>query len=369
MPLPPPSLRRTSKQKDNNLFLDDVLSNARHPTKPTLVLLEYDVSSSPWPLVRQLLQESSRTLILALSNARNDLFGNRETDRASDVDTFLDWTEHVPGFEAASYGDRGWMDLRSLMNEALERATLTTEASQTPLTVLVDSVDTLLDDIGSTSAVQRFLSDTLRSLSCLPGSRLVLPIHASSALLPLIIPISFSQHLAVVTLYSPTRVRGVWEMYMVTPNSDEARFWKLLQGSGPSDILSEEREWREGVVKVFTRTGSGKGSGTNTTLEGWAIGEDGLAVACRWDELVSLRGLTRSGTDAPNQVVSDEKQAKSSLNTLPFNLSLTESQQEAKAQVPLPYAHQGQDLGMTIHYDPDSADDMDDEDPDEDLDL
>ena len=71
---------------------------------------------------------------------------------------------------------------------------------------------------------------------------------------------------------------------------------------------------------------------------------------------------------------------------LSFNLNLTPSQQAARAQVPLPYMHQGpfhavlqgpeaydELLGDstqgTIYYDPDSADDIDDDDPDEDLDI
>ena len=62
--------------------------------------------------------------------------------------------------------------------------------------------------------------------------------------------------------------------------------------------------------------------------------------------------------------------------SLSFNLGLTEAQQRSRAQVPLPYAHEGE-LGETavtalpavILYDPDSADDLDDDDPDEDLDI
>lgn len=74
-----------------------------------------------------------------------------------------------------------------------------------------------------------------------------------------------------------------------------------------------------------------------------------------------------------------------------FNLNLTPEQQQSRAQVPLPYAHEG---AATLHcicvwvliycltgkpaptatpaailYDPDSADDLDDDDPDEDLDI
>lgn len=78
-------------------------------------------------------------------------------------------------------------------------------------------------------------------------------------------------------------------------------------------------------------------------------------------------------------------------HNLPFNLSLTKAQQHSRAQVPLPYAHEGLHVslltlhylkysdtgqpednsgaGGAIYYDPDSADDIDEDDPDEDLDI
>jgi elongator complex protein 5 len=80
---------------------------------------------------------------------------------------------------------------------------------------------------------------------------------------------------------------------------------------------------------------------------------------------------------------------------VPFNLTLTASQHQSRARVPLPYSHNGEasyvefywptpNVGAVlpgqdtanktsdpavIHYDPDSADDIDDDDPDEDLDI
>lgn len=57
-----------------------------------------------------------------------------------------------------------------------------------------------------------------------------------------------------------------------------------------------------------------------------------------------------------------------------FELNLTPEQRESRAKVPLPYAHKGipdseKGASGAILYDPDSADDIDDDDPDEDLDI
>lgn len=51
---------------------------------------------------------------------------------------------------------------------------------------------------------------------------------------------------------------------------------------------------------------------------------------------------------------------------LTFNLSLTDSQRQAKDNVVLPYLPK---TGATVDYEPDEADDFDDDDPDEDLEI
>ncbi|XP_046579631.1 elongator complex protein 5-like isoform X1 [Haliotis rubra] len=60
---------------------------------------------------------------------------------------------------------------------------------------------------------------------------------------------------------------------------------------------------------------------------------------------------------------------------LPFNLSLTDSEKAARSQVKLPYIKDNEGAksepqgGGKIFYQPDDADDFDEEDPDEDLDI
>ncbi|XP_071110082.1 elongator complex protein 5-like [Haliotis cracherodii] len=60
---------------------------------------------------------------------------------------------------------------------------------------------------------------------------------------------------------------------------------------------------------------------------------------------------------------------------LPFNLSLTDSEKAARSQVKLPYIKDNKggepeiQVGGKIFYQPDDADDFDEEDPDEDLDI
>lgn len=55
-----------------------------------------------------------------------------------------------------------------------------------------------------------------------------------------------------------------------------------------------------------------------------------------------------------------------------FNLSLTDRQREEKERVELPFTRGGGEAngsGAIIIYEPDSADDLDESDPDEDLEI
>lgn len=114
----------------------------------------------------------------------------------------------------------------------------------------------------------------------------------------------------------------------------------------------------EFVVELIIR-GVGAEGGRRTTeriLEGW----DGKGTE-RFERLGSLKALlSRKETDV---------KPLDPMQNVPFNLHLTKSQEESRGRVPLPYVHQSSATCSTIYYEPDSADDIDDDDPDEDLDI
>jgi len=121
---------------------------------------------------------------------------------------------------------------------------------------------------------------------------------------------------------------------------------------------------QEMVVEVLVRggvNGSGRRRGAERVLEGW-----NSAGACELSALESLKSLWVR--------IAVEASTSDPTKNLSFNLNLTPSQQQSRAEVPLPYAHEGRPQETTtssasIFYDPDSADDIDDDDPDEDLDI
>ncbi|KAG8807969.1 hypothetical protein FRC17_004197 [Serendipita sp. 399] len=159
---------------------------------------------------------------------------------------------------------------------------------------------------------------------------------------------------------------------------------ETLKSRHRSNIRQYESET---VVEVVRRT-SNLRKGVERSLEGikcWNTGEGGLEI-CPLGRLDSLEGCfkRKEGDGTSSAVEGGDPNRPDPTRNLPFNLGLTEEQQASRARVPLPYAHTGEDGSKAqniddekdsagkqavIYYDPDSADDLDDEDPDEDLDL
>ena len=102
---------------------------------------------------------------------------------------------------------------------------------------------------------------------------------------------------------------------------------------------------------------------------------------------MTLSQLPPTASSSTNQ---DSSAPPSSTPLSTFNLSLTDSQRESRSAVPVPYAHEGSDASLSddeagnkpasgfafgkpggggIYYEPDEGDDMDEDDPDEDLEF
>jgi elongator complex protein 5 len=146
------------------------------------------------------------------------------------------------------------------------------------------------------------------------------------------------------------------------------------RGEGEKYVLEERKDRRgtECVVEIIVRERGGR-KGVERVLEGMKIDEESV-VGCSWEELDLLKELVAILRKGKVQTSNQESTSTDPTHALSFNLNLTPAQQEARAQVPLPYAHEDASIsapgsGGHILYDPDSADDLDDEDPDEDLDI
>ncbi|KAJ3507709.1 hypothetical protein NLJ89_g6151 [Agrocybe chaxingu] len=250
-----------------------------------------------------------------------------------------DWIERVPGYDGA--------DSQSELLELVEKAL---QDPLRPTNIIVDSIDTLLTDKGS-------LSETYKCLFkvCALVKRHSIPFHLAPPHLPNVLfliprahnrPPNGPPHAPRDRVpYAPTSTLTSPKILGSVPACGE--------GSGnPSEF----------VVELIVREGAGRKRVVERVLEGWSSALDGPC------DLVALEGL-KHFVKKPRQEVSGPDPTQN----LSFNLNLTSSQQESRSQVPLPYAHEGKPIANVtpgaIFYDPDSADDIDDEDPDEDLDI
>ncbi|THH11101.1 hypothetical protein EW145_g877 [Phellinidium pouzarii] len=286
---------------------------------------------------------------------------NRKSPNA--IPCVLDWTSEVRGFHDMPID---WRKRTAAIESAVKK-------SAKPVTVVIDSVDTLEEDLESPAETYKFLSQILASIrSRNDTSQLVCHLTSLSAVLPLLKQPSFSSSLLHLTAHPPVLLTHIATAYLAPPPSstsdsfapENLRFWRVF-------IPLAERI-RDVESLVFGTNGEGGAGGSSLdelvvevqddggverVLEGWCTTKGGSIAL---EDLDSLKSVWRK------HVV--EHSAPDPTKNLTFNLNLTESQHTSRSQVPLPYEHDGGQKAQIL-YDPDSADDIDDEDPDEDLDI
>lgn len=330
------------------------------------------------------------------------------------VPDVTDWSDPVSVIlEVVSTCEHGLLAAR-----VLRLISAHTDPSSTALSIICESVDTLIQDYGS-------LAHTYKQLKALMSivqgrsthSRLFLSVSAESPLIPLLSTPSFSPSISWIALHSPLLIRHLAVSYLMPPppHSPPEKFWALFspaaaRGEGERLVFSSsltveedeivQRGFTEGVVEVVTRGVSSVSSkrGVERTIEGWRLMNSQVHVqSVPWNELASLSDISpKLRAEPTSPEVSGPTlglHSSSAIQTNPmislsFNLNLTDKQHAARSEVPLPYAHRGMSYlkckimifevycatGQTtqdglILYDPDSADDVDDDDPDEDLDI
>jgi len=149
------------------------------------------------------------------------------------------------------------------------------------------------------------------------------------------------------------------------PASPPVKFWGIFvpvsERGGESDrlVYGPDGEGSGGagsgelVVEVLLRKSSGRKKGVERSLEGWSRGSP-----CELTELESLKGIWNK--KPISQVYLDAnffescpelflfKAPPDSTQDVSFNLNLTPSQRKSRAQVPLPYAHEGQSISHRV---------------------
>ncbi|KAJ7597090.1 hypothetical protein C8J56DRAFT_1041322 [Mycena floridula] len=316
-----------------------------------LLLLQSSSGQSSLSIVRRLIRQR-RTLLFSF------LY---EFEASEDLEIH-NYLHHVPGYGSL------WLELKAQILRIVR-----SKAGQS-IDVVIDSVDTIASDAESDSETFLFLHELFSIVAQDKSSRLILHLCTPSSILPLLADTSFSPSLVHLIAHPPVILTHIAAELstLPPPAGDDAKFWAVF-------LPIQEREYEtdhlvfgakgegignpsEFVVEVIVRAKdlSGRRKGVERVLEGWN------GSPCELNELQSLKGLWKKTGAGPSTAPLDPAQ------NLSFNLNLTPSQQASRAKIPLPYAHEGKSIANAppaIFYDPDSADDLDDDDPDEDLDI
>lgn len=231
-----------------------------------------------------------------------------------------------------------------------------------PTTVVIDSLETLLSDTGSVSAAVTLL----KKLRKRQNTALILHVvqsHESKDLVAHLSQTSFSPSLVVHTAYPTSLLLHISANYMTLPPplSPEPKFWSVFlpisERQHDIDVIvyggegSGSHVAKEFVVETISRggqNGSRRRRAVERNLRGWKS-PNGF---CELKDLPQFGGLWGSNKITIETVCACEffdstaltrcqNTAVDPTTNLPFNLNLTPSQQAARAQVPLPYMHQG----------------------------
>lgn len=290
-------------------------------------------------------------------------------------------------------------------------------AVATPSQVYIDSLphlSALSTSSPSSSAnftALRLIRDVLCRLSSAP-SRLTLLLPHTSPLLRDLSRASFSSTLTCLRLHPPAILDRHAEEHLVKPpeTGDLAtpgnRSWSLMQRAEESwvDVMAEgSSDWAVGtmgagaLVELTVRKAHGGSSkGMTRSLEGLVVGHRRRLFGRRWQELPDLgASVAAASSPTPNEGGSHQVAGASSREDnasttasqqhpsqadTSFNLGLTAEQLASRATVPIPYAYDGTSGGAgvtssggggmpVILFEPGSEDDVDEDDPDEDLDF
>ncbi|KAG9125750.1 hypothetical protein FRC07_006379 [Ceratobasidium sp. 392] len=364
---------------------------------PSIVLLQHDLAASCASVLQQIVEDALASQVQVIFTCLSLPPSKYVEATASENLHLCDFSGLVPG-----YSD----DELDLPSEIQARVS---SIGNAPILLVIDSPDTLLADLGSQSRTLDALSRAFgHIIHQSKSSRLVLPIRSNSSLIPSLLSTAFQARvprtagsqlpqthtLTQLIFHPPILLSHLVQHYHVSlppvntpPESSSARFWSVfapvagrrtgeqlvmgtdndqLSGSTSPNDPSTSRDSNIGVIELIARARIGGQKGLRRVLRGWRADKaQGRVVWCGWEDILMLKSRIAGDTGA-------SASASNGIDSVSFNLQLSDAQQQARANVPLPYVNDGlQAYGSAkdgeIHYIPDQADDFDDDDPDDDL--
>ncbi|WWC71698.1 uncharacterized protein I206_105656 [Kwoniella pini CBS 10737] len=244
--------------------------------------------------------------------------------------------------------------------------------------IFIDALDILAEDYSPSKVISlvRNLLNTIKKAKA--PSRLVLLLPPKSTLYNTIIPPTFNPTLTLITAHPPKLIEHLSKLYL-SPISTipSPNLWMILENSikrsinddlsfksDSSSIFEFDPNWyinSNAIIQVLIRKSIGGIKGISRSLEGIKLleigdNDDKQIKIVELDELLNLNPFNKPSIELGE---SKDKQINNhSELDLPFNLNLTDEQKKKRAQVPLPYAHEGEGAsGDLIWEDEEETDD------------
>lgn len=356
----------TSRHGAAMALLPSIIANPTNsrPHQP-LVIVQSSASQTCLPVLRRLIRPAklpTQTLLFCFLYPPASLIKGWPDTSDESLKAF-DYTERIPRYNVSH-------DSRDEILAAVSSAPLGS------LNVIIDSVDTLASDLASDSQTYRFMRSLLNTITSRSHPSILILHLLPCPLLAVLTQTNLSPTLTHIVAHPSALINHLASSYLTPPPpaGSPEKFWSvfipvserahesqtLVYGSGGTGTSSGWGvDTREFVVELVVRGAGAEGRkrSIERTIEGW-----------RGDAPEDLRNLDSLKSIWARKKSTDENPLDPTQN-VSFNLNLTPSQEKSRAQVPLPYVHEGKSVTAAILYEPDSADDIDDDDPDEDLDI
>ncbi|WVQ68153.1 uncharacterized protein L199_006359 [Kwoniella botswanensis] len=242
--------------------------------------------------------------------------------------------------------------------------------------IFIDALDILSEDY-SASKVLSLLKNILSVIKKAKApSRLILLLPPSSTIYHSLITPSFHSTLTLITPHSPHLVEHLSKSYLSPISSiPSPNLWMILENTtkrsthqdmalkASSEKIEFDPCWTQSlggptaIVQVLVRKPTGGIKGISRSLEGLKFNDEEKEFrVVDLDQLVDLNPFSKPLTASVSG--GDKTINTHSELDLPFNLSLTNEQRNKRAQVPLPYAHEGEGAsGDLIWEDEEETDD------------
>ncbi|KIR38311.1 elongator complex protein 5 [Cryptococcus deuterogattii 99/473] len=350
-------------------LLAHILDNTQIPHQPLLILRD-EPTFPATPIFNYLLtaavSRNEPVTLVTVLNAPEEYLDPSLLPR--DGINIIDLSGDVPGYTS----NLSFQEIKQLILSSYKGGQ-----------IFIDALHVLGEDY-SFAGVISLVRSLLASIKTHKApSRLILPLPPSllhhftsptlsptlSLLSPL--PLPLLTHLSKLYL-SPISSNPSANYWMVMENAMKRGVGRELAYKGEEGLEVGARDWEEGVgVSVSVRKATGGIKGISRSLEAVVLtppsqpSSSPTHLQLTLPPLSSLINLTPFSLPPPSAIPLDASahgypsQAATHADLdLPFNLSLTDSQRQARAQVPLPYAHEGEGAsGDLVWEDEEESDD------------